>query len=431
MSDAQYDDQHIDATTGEVTQGGLKLLAVTAEMSVVSSEINQQIATARRFPRRKDKTIAQEIVERATLSEEIASECFYRLERQSGGDKKAIIGPSIRLAEIVMASYGNIRVAARYVRIDNQDPARVAVVVEAVAMDMQTNHAVLKQVRRSIMTSLKGGAPRMFTADMVNVTIMAAQSIAQRDAALQLVPKALWIDGYHAAMSVVKGDEKTLGARRAAVLNAFGKAGIKPAQLFTAMGIDSEQEITLDHMVVLAGMWTALKEGEAVDSVLGRVVEGRGGEPARNPLQDPPAQGKQETKPAPEAAKVASNTSAPTGVKQEQSPEPAQEAGKQTAQASEPKAAVEQRPAAETAQAAGEPQASADLNASDLVPNAEYMAFALNFIDTQPVADKLKKWWKAERNNPDRKALSEEQTDRLEASYYARLELLEGVGNGK
>src|SRR6202035_4779166 len=138
----------IDNETGEVLTTDIVPIEVN---SVVAAEINQAVATAKRYPRRRDKEIADEITGRATLNESIASECMYNLRR---GDKD-IPGPSIRLAEIIRASYGNIRVASRFVRIDSDDPARQAVIVEAVCHDMQTNQSEVVFERRSIMTSGK------------------------------------------------------------------------------------------------------------------------------------------------------------------------------------------------------------------------------------------------------------------------------------
>ena len=146
-----------DEATGEVLE------PLPTELSpAIAAEINQQVATAKRYPRRRDLDISQEIRGRAALTEDIASECMYTLAR----DHKTITGPSIRFAEIVRASYGNIRVAARFVRIDADDPMRCAVIVEAVAFDLQSNTAEVIPVRRSIMTSGKAGKQaRMFSAD--------------------------------------------------------------------------------------------------------------------------------------------------------------------------------------------------------------------------------------------------------------------------
>src|ERR1039457_6741691 len=103
-------DVTLDNDTGEDVY-----VAPSQEISpAIAAEISQQVATAKRYPRRSDKEISDEIMGRATLNESIAAECMYSLKR---GEKMST-GPSMRFAEIVRASFGNIRVAARFVRLD-------------------------------------------------------------------------------------------------------------------------------------------------------------------------------------------------------------------------------------------------------------------------------------------------------------------------
>lgn len=271
----------IDNETGEV----VPIIPTAGLQSIVAAEINQAVATARQYPRRRDKEIINEIIGRATLNEEIASECMYTTNR--GG--KDITGPSIRFAEIVRASYGNIRVATQYVGMDVADPERAAVIVQSVALDLESNSAEVIPVRRSIMTSGKGGRkPSMYNADMTNMTISAASSIARRNAILAVAPKSLWIEGYQRVVKVLQGTVDTLVERRARLIEAFGKINVTPAMLFEAIGVKDASDIRVDHMPAMIGMMTAIKDGEAVDSVLGRMVpEAGGGRPqVDNPMQD-------------------------------------------------------------------------------------------------------------------------------------------------
>jgi hypothetical protein len=411
--------EQVDPETGEIVGTNAQIaFEKLPELSVVSAEINQQIATSHRYPRRKDRGIAQEIVERATLNEEIAAECFYKLSRSGGGEKKDIIGPSIRLAEIVRAAYGNIRVASRYIGVDDKDKTRCAVLVEAVAMDMQTNDAVLMHVRRPIMTSPKNGPPRMFSADMINVTIMAAQSIAQRDAIFRLVPKALWIDGYHAALDTTRGSVETLAARRQKVIAAFAGFGIKPEKLFEALGIDSEQEIGLDDMVGLAGMWTSLKEGESVDSVLGRAMEAHRpaeSEPKRNPLADRPtgpAVVQTDIK-AQAHALEPSKTVTSEAEKIDMASGPRAEAQDKR----EAEAAVQQRTAPKSEPAPGK---------NAILGGSVYLDAALLTIKSASSATMLRDWRKRDRPAREAAQLSVEQLDALDAAFDAKLDQLRG-----
>ena len=70
-------------------------------LSVISTaEINQQISTAKKFPRNVKKFLV-ETKSLATETEEIAGECFYRLKRKDKDGKDVVIeGPSRVFAQI-------------------------------------------------------------------------------------------------------------------------------------------------------------------------------------------------------------------------------------------------------------------------------------------------------------------------------------------
>lgn len=212
------------------------------------SEINMQIATARRFPRSVSRFVS-ESTSLVSLSEEVAEECIYALPR----DGKTIEGPSARFAEIIAYSWGNCRSAARVV-----DEAGEFVTAQGVHWDLEKNTAIGYEVKRRIVD--KQG--RRFKPDMIGVTANAACSIALRNAILKGVPKALWTGIYQAARRTIMGDFQSLANRRAAALEAFQKFGVKPEQVFEKLGIRGEEDISLDHIVVLRGLLTALRDGD-------------------------------------------------------------------------------------------------------------------------------------------------------------------------
>lgn len=263
----------IDNDTGEIHE------IVPTEMSgAVAAEISQQVATAKRYPRRSDKAISTEIMSRATLDEETAAECCYTLPRAG----KDIVGPSVRFAELVLASYGNLRAGARFVEIDTKDPARSAVVIEGVCIDLQMNNGVTIPVRRSI-TGKRG----VFNADMTNIAFSAGAAIARREAIIKTVPKSIWGAAWKGVLAVLQGDQKTLAARRRGSIEAFQKMGVAPERVFEALQVSGEEAISLEHMPRLIGMWTALRDGtETIESLFGR--GGSTHETVQNPLKDDP-----------------------------------------------------------------------------------------------------------------------------------------------
>ena len=226
--------------------------SMVAEQGMVAilnkSEIDQQIATARRFPRSL-KQFRDEAMQMVTLDESIANECIYALPR----DGKTIEGPSARFAEIIASAWGNSRAGARVISDSGE-----FVTAQGVFHDLERNVAITYEVQRRI-TNSKG---KRYGADMIGVTANAACSIALRNAILKGVPKAFWSSMYDAARQVIMGDIKTLANRRAGAIQNFQRYGVTPEQIFAQLGVAGQEDITLDHLVVLRGLLTALREGD-------------------------------------------------------------------------------------------------------------------------------------------------------------------------
>lgn len=231
---------------------GQEVQTMTAESGMVAvlnkSEIDQQIATAHKYPR-SIKRFRDESLQMVTLNERVAESCIYALPRGN----KTIEGPSARFAEVVASAWGNCRAGARTIS-DQGD----FVTAQGVFHDLERNVAITYEVQRRI-TDSKG---KRYNTDMIGVTANAACSVALRNAILKGVPKAFWDDMYQAARQTVMGDFKTLGNRRADALKAFLSFGVTEAQVFAKLGISGVEDITLEHLVTLRGLLTAIREGD-------------------------------------------------------------------------------------------------------------------------------------------------------------------------
>lgn len=223
------------------------------------SEIDMQIATAHKFPR-SIKRFRNESLQMVTLNESVAESCIYALPRGN----KTIEGPSARFAEVIASAWGNCRAGARVVS-DSGD----FITAQGVFHDLERNVAITYEVQRRITDKL--GA--RFNADMIGVTGNAASSIALRNAILKGVPKAFWDDMYQAARAVVMGDFSTLANRRADALKAFISLGVSNEQVFAKLGVEGSVDITLEHLVVLRGLITAIKEGDTTPEQAFAAVE--------------------------------------------------------------------------------------------------------------------------------------------------------------
>ncbi|MCW5141089.1 hypothetical protein [Burkholderia cenocepacia] len=229
------------------------------------SEIDQQIATAHKYPR-SIKRFRDEALQMVTLNENIAQECIYALPR----DGKTIEGPSARFAEVIASAWGNSRAGARVVS-DQGD----FVTSQGVFHDLERNVAITYEVQRRIID--KHG--RRFKPDMIGVTANAACSIALRNSILKGVPKAFWADMYEAARRTAIGDHQTLANRRARALAVLQKYGATPDTVFRFLRVSGEEDVTLEHLTLLFGITTALKEGETTVEQAFAAATGEGDPP--------------------------------------------------------------------------------------------------------------------------------------------------------
>jgi hypothetical protein len=265
---------------GEIIDSKLPVLQDEGgTLSVIARvELDSAIATAKAYPRDMHSAIA-DIMTLATLDEETAAEAAYALPRAG----KPIKGASIRLAEIVASQWGNNRSMARIVKIDHENKL---VITEGVYIDLQKNSTISKQSSRSIVDR-RG---RLYSDDMISMTLNAAQAIALRNAIFTGIPKAVWGKAYAACQQIVKGDVKTLVERRDRAIKAFAQFGVKPEQIYGALQVKGIEDLTVEHMPLLQGMHTALKNEETtVEEMFDPRKTGSTHEPVLNPLKDDPA----------------------------------------------------------------------------------------------------------------------------------------------
>jgi hypothetical protein len=245
------------------------------------SEIRMQFEMARAYPR-SISSFQRTVRQAALLDEETAASCFYVLPRRDREEnERAIEGPSARFAEIVAWGWGHLFVDGRIV-----DELERFVVCRGTAWDIQQNVRIAYEVRRRITTSGKRGQqPRRYSDDMIAVTANAASSIALRNAVLKIVPAPLWRPIWLECKKAAVGDLKTLAQNRRQMLDAFQKLGVVVERVFAAINVQTEADITLDHLTELRGMYTALREGEtSIDEAFPEIRPGQG--PVRMPQRD-------------------------------------------------------------------------------------------------------------------------------------------------
>ena len=228
--------------------------------SIERAQIDVQIATAKRYPRVM-KQVKDEMIELATMDRETAEACFYSVPR---GDK-SIKGPSVRLAEIAVSAYGNIRVQSRVLETvtEGDNPH---VVVQSTCADLQRNVAVSIEKRRAIRGKKRNnGKP---DEDDITLATNACSAIAFRDAAYKVIPGALVQSAFRKAMEVAIGTSKTLVDRRAEVLLYSSKVGVSEKRVLAMLNLRTSEEIGLDELGTLQGVFNSIKDGNSnVDDI--------------------------------------------------------------------------------------------------------------------------------------------------------------------
>lgn len=231
--------------------------------AITSSEIMQQIATAHQFPRNLSKCL-NDVESLATSSADSAADCFYALQR--GG--KRIEGPSIRLAEIIATSWGNLRYGSRVVGNDGK-----TITAQGVCHDLEKNAFVSVEVRVRI-TDSRGAT---YSEDMQTIVGNAACAKAMRNAIFKVVPMAVFSGLMDKIKDVSIGKSADLATTRAKMLDYYGKIGVDSTTLFEFLEVGKIEEIDSDKVVLLRGLATAIKEGTTTvdESILGVLRERR------------------------------------------------------------------------------------------------------------------------------------------------------------
>ena len=123
---------------------------------------------------RNVKNILDEIETLSTLSEDVAFSCFYVIV----GEDKPIVGISVRLAELIASSWGNIHSGARIMSKNQKE-----VTVQGFVHDFEKNSIFTVEVQRSTFTGLL--PKEQYT------STNAASSIAFRNAVFKAIPASL------------------------------------------------------------------------------------------------------------------------------------------------------------------------------------------------------------------------------------------------
>lgn len=228
---------------------------VNALAMLNKSEIDMQVSTAKRYPRSITKA-KSDMLALATIDKETAERCGYALKRTDKDGKIVWIeGPSIRMAEIAVSCWGNLRYGARVIEENDR-----FVVAQGMCYDLEKNIASSMEVRRRI-TNRSG---RKYSDDMIGTTANAACAIAARNAVFKIIPGAIVRNAYEEAMKVAGGDEKTFTKRRENAVAAFKAVGVTIEEIMVVLGKPDGgmEDLDAKDLRRLFGLLTAINDGE-------------------------------------------------------------------------------------------------------------------------------------------------------------------------
>lgn len=283
-------DSSVEVVNPEVISG-------SALESIERATVDVQIATAHKFPRSMAKFRAR-ATEMVTMDEETAQSCIYRRPiGKKNGEVEFAEGKSVRMAEIVGACYGNLRVGAIVVEMTER-----YVKARGFAHDLESNFAASSEVVEA--TVKRDGTP--YDERMRVVIAKAALAKARRDATFQVVPGALCKSLEEAARTTAIGTTATLGARRQRIMDWINKAGLEPARVWAALNIKGIEDVGLEQLETLTGIRTAIKDGDVtLDDAFPRAAVQMPTAKKTEAKAEPPPAAEGDNQPAPPPAETA------------------------------------------------------------------------------------------------------------------------------
>lgn len=277
----------MNSVSEETIEGELIEVKHSSVAELNRADIDCQIATAHAYPR-SIKEFKRKAMELATLDEDTAGSMFYVLPRAG----KKIEGPSVRLAEVVGSAFGNLRYSSRVVSVDHE-----FITAQGMCHDLEGNNAASIEIKRRITD--KNG--RRYNADMIQTTGNAACAIALREAIFKIVPRALFKDVYEKARLTSVGKNKPMVTARRDCIDWFKKAGASEAEVLAFLGRTGVDDITMDDLIQLRGLSTAIRDGDTtIESALRPHEEkGDGGKVSPSALNEKLASKKAKAEPHP------------------------------------------------------------------------------------------------------------------------------------
>lgn len=234
----------VNEVTGEI------VLAEPTGMALVErAKLDGAIATAKQWPRNREAVRAE--VGAIIVSDlRIAEKAFYCLpprKKKDGTLGDPITGASVRMAEEILATYGNLNAGVGFAEVDKRAKR---VTVRAFVHDMEKNTKVEEEYSVRILWPGDDGEKN---------ALDRARSFAIRNAVFRL----FGTDSRMFAEDAMDHVAKTSNVEdvRTKLLEAFGDQDVTEAELLSWCGVAKLEDISAGIIVKLRGLYNAIKDG--------------------------------------------------------------------------------------------------------------------------------------------------------------------------
>jgi hypothetical protein len=225
--------------------------AAAAQPEIVTylekAAVDVQVATAKAYPRDRQKAMQAIVAEAMMDSESMVYTLRYR-DRESG-ETKVVKGPSIRLAEIIMQNWGNLRVWATVIE---SRPEYIR--ARGSAWDVQTNAWGNEEV--IVPTLDRHGKPLHDRLRIIYQQV--AISKALRNAILRVIPRSV----VNTVMQAIERQQPVTPKAIAGIRDWLRRVGVSEATACRVVGAQSLDNLTPAQLSTLRGIYAAIRDGE-------------------------------------------------------------------------------------------------------------------------------------------------------------------------
>ena len=237
-------------------------------LSVGTMDFPSLVEMSKKYPR-DIVTFKQEARELATSTFDTAKACVYcRPVGKKNGKQTFAEGASVRLAEILQSSYGNLWVVSRVTAITDD-----TVTAEGVVIDLQKNIVVRREKSKSIVSA----SGNRYSDTQVQVMADAVCSIARRNAINDAIPKPYQDEVMDACKARVTAEiGENIPTAYAGIMSAFNKRfGISEKQIKETLDVPDATAATHSDIFTLLGIYNYCRDGgnDKIQEVFGGNVK--------------------------------------------------------------------------------------------------------------------------------------------------------------